>query len=75
MYYTAVARLGFKRRATAVPKLAINSVRRGSSTTFETGLNKLKARTQKIGSRKSEVGSRKSEILSLAFVSFTCTRT
>ena len=35
--YTAVARLGFKRRATAV--LKSNLIRHGSSTTFDTGLN------------------------------------
>ena len=43
--YTAVARLGFKRRATAVPKSNLirstetNWVRHGSSTTSETGLS------------------------------------
>ena len=40
--HTAVARLGFKRRATAVPaKVEYNSsnwVRHGSSTTFKVGL-------------------------------------
>ena len=37
--YTAVARLGFKRRA-KVEFNSINLVRHGSSTTFETGLSK-----------------------------------
>ena len=39
--YTAVARLGFKRRATAVLKSnSINLIRHGNSTTFETGLRR-----------------------------------
>ena len=37
--YTAVARLGFKCRATAV--LKSNLIRHGSSTTFESGLSSL----------------------------------
>ena len=41
----AVARLGFKRRATAV--LKSNLVRHGSSTTFETGLTELDHTTNK----------------------------